>query len=93
LSSVGFLLRDTRDRHATKLLLYIFRDLGGSASTRQIAYEGLVEVWQGFDPGYQVFMTMMERERRLGPESDKSWEDVIDWEFVRRVEGELENRP
>ncbi len=90
MSSVGYLLGDTRERNATKLLLYIFRDLGESASTRQIAHEGLAEVWQGFHAGHQVFMTMMEREQRLGPESDKSWEDVVDWGFVRRVEGELE---
>jgi hypothetical protein len=76
LSSVGYLLRDTRDRNATKLLLHIFRDFGESAPTRQIAYEGLVEVWQGFHAWHQLIMTIMEREQRLGRESDKSWEGV-----------------
>lgn len=107
LSSVGWLLRSTKDRDATRFLLSIFRDLGQDASMRQTAYEGLVEVWQGSNAATSVFVRMRRIEQPLGAKSrageedkgigsesrtEKVWEDVVDWEFVLEVEEELKNR-
>ncbi len=107
LSSVGWLLRSTRDHNATKFLLTIFHDPGQDTLIRRTAYEGLVEVWQGEKAATRVFLKMGDIEHpsrgvgsktgeqdRIGSKlrTGKTWEDVVDWDFVRQVEGELKNR-
>ena len=107
LSSVGWLLRSTKDHNAARFLLSIFRDPGQDASMRQTAYKGLVEVWQGANAAHTVFMSMMRIEESLGAagrageedrgigsrsRTEKAWEDVVDWGVVSEVEGELKNR-
>ena len=106
LSSVGWLLRGTRDRDGTLFLLGVFRDLGQSASTREEAYEGLVEVWQGFDAGFALFQTKLraeeplraaernaqtvEEKKQIDMRIERVWEDFVDADFLARVARETE---
>jgi hypothetical protein len=94
LSSVGYLRRSTKDVGTARFLLSIFQDTAQDPSMRQTAYEGLVEGWQGGDAWLAVIRKIIEAERRSpGLKRDKIWESVVNWDFVRLVEGQVRNRP
>lgn len=108
LSAVGFLLRGTRDHEATRLLTSIFRDAGQPAWIREEAYEGLVEVWQGFDAAHALFLRKLRAEKPLRTAAEQAqtksektrierrveemWEGFVDWDFVAQVEREAKER-
>jgi len=100
--SVGWLLRGSRDRDASRFLLGIFKDPIQPAWIRKTAYHGLEEIWQGFDVGHAKFVRKLrpkdaaraEAEKRdtaaetmrLGSGRGIAWEEFVDWEFIGRVE-------
>jgi len=60
----GYVLRGSRDWEATKPLLNKFRDKDEGHSTRETAYEALLEIWLGFDAAHQ---RSLEVETARGP--------------------------
>jgi hypothetical protein len=101
-SNVGFLLRGSRDREACRFLLGIFRDPAQPACMREEAYEGLVEIWQGWDAAQALWARKIKQKDLLRAEaertgeglqaerlSENAWEGFVDWNFVAQVEQEV----
>lgn len=101
-SSVGWMLRGSRDRDASRFLLGIFRDPCQPAWIRETAYHGLVEIWQGWDAAHALFIRILRRKDVLRAEAEKvsasgekpqidwrpenAWEEFVDWDFVAQLE-------
>lgn len=101
-SAVGFLLRDSHDRDASRFLLGIFQDPAQPAWIRETAYDGLVKIWQGFDAAHALFVRRLRREKSQRAEAEKTGaadertqsglqresacDEFVDWDFMARVE-------
>jgi len=56
---LGFVLRGSRDWEATKPLLHKLRDQDEQDSTRETAYEALLDIWFGWDASHRHFLEVM----------------------------------
>lgn len=97
--------RYTRLR-AAAFLLGIFRDPLQSASTRELAYDSLVEVWRGFDAGLAIYQQKLraeeplrtaeknaqtvEEKKQIDMRIKRTWEDLVDADFLALVAREVE---
>jgi len=104
-SDVGWLLRGSRDHDAGRFLLGIFRDPVQPTRIREEAYEGLVEIWQGWNAAQALWARKLKQKDLLRSEaerageglqaeqlSENAWKEFIDWNFVAQVEREVKDR-
>lgn len=101
-SGLGWLLRATQDKSAIQFLIGILRDSSQPEWIRETAYEGLLEVWHGFNAAHAMFLQRLEAEKLSraageGAETEHErgqterqagtvWQDFVDWDWVAKLE-------
>lgn len=84
-SSLGYLLRESRDQRATRLLLEKLRDEAEDRYVREAAFEALLDIW--FPHALRTGQTRKRYSRR--PEQVTATHEElpdIDWELVAEIE-------
>jgi hypothetical protein len=101
-SGLGWLLRGTRDRKATHLLMGIVRDADQPEWIRETSYEGLLEIWHGADTAHRWFLEVMRGQEQVRAAAERAetddatmeverqaervWQDFVDWEWLSQLE-------
>ncbi len=104
ISGTGWLLRESQNREGTRFLIGIFRNSEEPSWIRESAYDGLLEIWRGWDFAHAEWLRRLAVEQELSTAADQAqteaergqleerrvrlWEEFVDWDFVARLEGE-----
>ena len=85
-TGLGYVLRGTRDRRATRLLSRVLRDKTEALSVRHEAYDALYDLWFYHHPrsprSHRHFLDLLFKSR----DDPAGWQSGVDWGLVAGIE-------
>ena len=104
ISGIGVLLQGSQDRDGTRFLIGLFQNSEERSWIRQTAYDGLLEIWRGWEFAHAEYLRRLAYEQELRGAADQApteaergqleerrarlWEEFVDWDFVARLRRE-----